>query len=644
MDKLISFFDSQLIYALGWTIIHSFWQSLLVLGLLSVSLVINKNSRPETRYWLALIAMFCCFIISIKTFIYCKQDIVQASLMFEQLQGFSFNEASSSTWGSIFQTINPWLDTIVLVWFLGFCLQAARCILDILISQYLKQTSISPISHEWNNIFSALVKKVNIQKQITFLQSSKVQVPCVIGHLKPVILIPLGMLTQLSVSQVEAIILHELAHIKRHDYLFNTFQSVLKVIFFFNPAVLAMSKKVDIERENACDDIAVETCGDPLLFANSLSQFANVTANNTSLLAANKDSNQLLVRVQRLFSTEKKFSNLIEKMCALVSVGIITLSLNLHAATPVKTAVVSPKNMQQVDVNIKPQLQTKSTQSLEPGSNPLMKTSGPQELKSQTPAPKFVAKFNATQLITKAPDEYVKQSLEPISTTFVNPSVVPELNHKTPEPKTPTQSDTLPQQDIVAKLESPQIAAHSAHETVNNLKHRASLNYLQQEEAPKAPVISCGRLTSTTLIPRGGYAVPIGKHNGKRLHFLKQGGIGVSLIESSGFISLNLSPGLHTFTGFAVCTSSSCEFSRMLGGTEADEVKFNINVEAGRKYKVFALPAKPRSLKPGKRFTAIVKSSPLEECKGPKPKLSLTTIPTTSQLAEAKPSKTMITS
>jgi bla regulator protein BlaR1 len=81
MDSFNSLFDSQFIYALGWTIVHSFWQSLLVFTLLSVSLLLSKRSRPETRYGLSIVALVCCLLISVKTFVYCYQDVSQASYL-----------------------------------------------------------------------------------------------------------------------------------------------------------------------------------------------------------------------------------------------------------------------------------------------------------------------------------------------------------------------------------------------------------------------------------------------------------------------------------------------------------------------------------------------------------------------------------
>jgi len=332
MDRFHSLFDSQFVYALGWTIVHSFWQCLLVLIFLSVGLLLNKNSRPVTRYWLSMAALLCCLVTSIKTFTYCYQDIAQANLLFEQLQTSVASAQSQTWWVMTFKTINPWLDIIVLLWCVGLTVQAVRYIADIVLTQRLKYQSVNPLPDQWNNRLQTLVKTLEINRKVQFLQSAKVAIPSVIGHFKPVVLIPLGMLTQLPNEQIEAVILHELAHIKRHDYLVNLIQCLVKVVFFFNPFLLAISKKIDIERENACDDLAVKTCGDPIVFAHSLSQFADVTAQSQTVMAVSNDKYLLLARVQRLFSRESKLSTAEERLISLLCVGLIGLTLNVNAS------------------------------------------------------------------------------------------------------------------------------------------------------------------------------------------------------------------------------------------------------------------------------------------------------------------------
>lgn len=331
MDRLISLLDSQFVYALGWTIVHSFWQSLIVFTLLSLSLLMCQRSKPEIRYGLSIIALICCLLISIKTFVYCYQDVAQASQLFTQLQTTLNTPQIQNWWVTTFTTINPWLDTIVLFWCVGFIIQGIRYGYDIRLTHKLKSQSVSHLPQQWDKRLQSLVQKLGVTKSVAFMHSTKINVPCVIGHFKPVILLPLGILVQLPQAHIEAIVLHELAHVKRHDYLTNILLCLIKVLFFFNPLVLAIGKKISIERENICDDIAVKACGDPLTFANSLSQFADVTPVSQSAMAASKDKYLLLERVKRLFPNNGKLATSTERLIALICAGLLGLTLNVNA-------------------------------------------------------------------------------------------------------------------------------------------------------------------------------------------------------------------------------------------------------------------------------------------------------------------------
>jgi hypothetical protein len=146
-----------------------------------------------------------------------------------------------------------------------------------------------------------------------------------------VILLPIGLLTSMPSDQVEALILHELAHIQRNDYLVNTMQCFVKLLYFFNPAVLWISSKIDVERENACDDIAVKECGNPALYAYSLANISELELKMTTLLAAKKSNYQILPRVKRLFSKSSGISKSMEQLISVVCVSLVLLAMNVSA-------------------------------------------------------------------------------------------------------------------------------------------------------------------------------------------------------------------------------------------------------------------------------------------------------------------------
>lgn len=127
---------------------------------------------------------------------------------------------------------------------------------------------------------------------------------------------------------------------------------------------------------------------------------------------------------------------------------------------------------------------------------------------------------------------------------------------------------------------------------------------------------SCGKLIANSMVTQGDFAVTLEKHNGDRLIFPKQAGIARTPFESSGFATFSLSPGVHEFTGYAICTSGICNKSRLLGGGDADGVKFAIDIEAGKSYKIAAKPALKASLIPGKRFDIFVITEQDIQCEG----------------------------
>jgi hypothetical protein len=130
---------------------------------------------------------------------------------------------------------------------------------------------------------------------------------------------------------------------------------------------------------------------------------------------------------------------------------------------------------------------------------------------------------------------------------------------------------------------------------------------------------TCGKLVSNQFVAQGDYSVVIEKHNDKQLNIPKANGLPLGSIEASGFVSLNLTPGLHSFRGYAVCAQSYCKRPSIYGGSEADQVNFVLNVEEGASYKVAAKPASPVNLLPGKRFEVFLVREESKVCEGSKP-------------------------
>ena len=146
---------------------------------------------------------------------------------------------------------------------------------------------------------SRSARRLGIVRAVTLINSALVQVPIVIGWLRPAVLLPVGCLTGLSTVQIEAIFVHELAHIRRHDYLVSVFQSIVEAVLFYHPAVWWVSKQIRREREDCCDDLAVKISGDPLAYAKALS-FLEEQRGSLPAAALGANGGVLAMRIKRL--------------------------------------------------------------------------------------------------------------------------------------------------------------------------------------------------------------------------------------------------------------------------------------------------------------------------------------------------------
>ena len=172
---------------------------------------------------------------------------------------------------------------------------------------------------------SAFAKKLNITQTVKVGFSQMVDVPCIVGYFKPVILLPFTLSTYLGSEEIEAILMHELAHIKRNDYLINLLQQVVTTLLFFNPCVLLINKIIGEERENSCDDMVVDATQNPVIYAKALFKLEQNRQNELQLaLAVTGKKYHLLNRIERIMKTKKQIPSLRPTLVAML---ILTLSV-----------------------------------------------------------------------------------------------------------------------------------------------------------------------------------------------------------------------------------------------------------------------------------------------------------------------------
>jgi uncharacterized protein (TIGR03435 family) len=167
----------------------------------------------------------------------------------------------------------------------------------------LRQRSASPLNAEWNDTLHGLMQKLRISRPVRLCSSTIAEVPALIGWLRPCILLPVAAVAGLSESQLRAVLAHELAHIRRHDYLVNLLQAMVETLLFYHPAVWWVSRRIREEREHCCDDLAVSVCGDVIVYASALAQLEELRGaiSEPALAATGGD---LLARIRRLLGEE----------------------------------------------------------------------------------------------------------------------------------------------------------------------------------------------------------------------------------------------------------------------------------------------------------------------------------------------------
>jgi beta-lactamase regulating signal transducer with metallopeptidase domain len=310
MKLLNDWIPENLMYALGWTLVHSVWQLIIIAGLLWIALRIIQTKSPDFKYKLALGGMFLSLIVGVGTFMYeyalfnpaSAQNLNAFQVVFLDQTAVSSELSLDDSIQNLVNWIEIQLPLLVNIWFLGALLFMFRLVNSLSELRTMRKSSSEPTDFQLEKMLYRLSGKLGIDK-IPALQITQVgQSPITFGFLKPIILIPAGLILHLSSAQLEAIIAHELAHVKRNDYLANLLQSGLEVLFFYHPCYWWMSQTVKELRENAADDLVIQAGVSPKDLAYALAEVLNFAKQNPPelALAAGKYRNPTLQRIKRM--------------------------------------------------------------------------------------------------------------------------------------------------------------------------------------------------------------------------------------------------------------------------------------------------------------------------------------------------------
>ena len=266
------FLFSPSAHALGQTILYSLFQSFIIFLCTWIILKLIPATSSRIKYAISYSAYMVITLSFIITLVYKLSTLptfaVATNTMAQNPDKFVVWVSSSSPLFS-FSYLDKYLPFLVGCYLAGIVWFAFRLAYNYLQTTRLRKNGLSALPADLMQSFEQLVKKINITKNPGIYFSSKITSPVMIGVLKPVILLPFAIINHLSVKQFEAILLHELAHIRRKDFGWNLVQSVADTILFFNPFAAWISKTIREEREKCCDEMVLQW-SDPYHYAQSL--------------------------------------------------------------------------------------------------------------------------------------------------------------------------------------------------------------------------------------------------------------------------------------------------------------------------------------------------------------------------------------
>jgi beta-lactamase regulating signal transducer with metallopeptidase domain/protein involved in polysaccharide export with SLBB domain len=294
--------DAPLVQRVGLTLAHTVWQGLAAAALLRVAFAAVRNSA-QARYALACTAMAAVAVAAVVTFVRVGETAATASIGHSAVMTAP---PSPSTVSVAVPTQTPEhgfdrqsaTSLIVLAWAAGVAVQAA---LHLLGWTRVRRLGREPALGDarWWAALRSMADRVGVRGAVRLLGSSHIDVPVVLGVIRPAIVVPLSMVSELSVEHVEALLAHELAHVRRHDYLVNLVQCGIEAVLFYHPAVWWMSAQVRREREHCCDDTAADAIGSRSTVASALVALDERRGPRLALAAT---GSPLLGRVRRLTS------------------------------------------------------------------------------------------------------------------------------------------------------------------------------------------------------------------------------------------------------------------------------------------------------------------------------------------------------
>lgn len=300
---------------LGASLLHFLWQGAAIAGAFGAADAYLRRRRAGSRahYALACGALAAMALLPVVTFARSGRDAAAVS---SDASASSAAPAESPavmrararasagpSWSGFAQAVarqaSEAKPLFVAAWMAGVLVLSIRLLAGWRLAGRLARRATRPARPELAETFAHLARRLAVSRPVRLLESASIHVPTALGILRPVVLVPVSVIAGLDPRQLEALLAHELAHVRRHDYLVNLLQSAVETLLFYHPAVWWVSDRIRRERENCCDDLAVAVSGDARTYAGALVELEERRGARTALVLA-ADGGDLFRRVARL--------------------------------------------------------------------------------------------------------------------------------------------------------------------------------------------------------------------------------------------------------------------------------------------------------------------------------------------------------
>jgi TonB family protein len=299
---------SPLARAVGLTLVHFVWQGALLGALTGLVLVLLRRADAGLRHLVACLGLLAMTMAPVLTMAaiarapgLLTRDVAAAAsaslapASADPMPGLAAAGAGTA-WQAGLERQLPW---IALAWLAGVLLLTLRIARDWIAVRRIRRSAVGRVGDALGSVVRRLAGDLGLDRLPPIVESLHVDVPMVVGWIRPAILVPASALAELSPSQLEAIVMHELAHVRRHDHVINALQGLVETIFFYHPAVWWLSNRIRIEREHCCDDLAVVRCDSPVSYACALATLEE-SRQGTLAFRLPATGGALLARIRRL--------------------------------------------------------------------------------------------------------------------------------------------------------------------------------------------------------------------------------------------------------------------------------------------------------------------------------------------------------